>query len=386
MAVSSVSPITDHADVAISRLPQKYKDPAKTWTWDGDDASAWDVVLQSFVKPAQDMETVLNDMLTKRSLDTAEGINLDRIGQIVGQDRGGETDARYRELIVGQIAENNSDGTAKELLGITEIILGDLLTGPLGVQEFFPAKVRVEYGMDEGETGIDPELVQDSMEKAKAAGVGALTLRYVTGDYFGFDSDPNAGGYGTLAPPGEETYASGNNEAEIFTATRQYCQSFEAIGSELISVSMNSFFNRFGTATGNIKLSLFTADGSDLPDTLIGDSTNTIDATTLDTYFDSNPRDNPAVTFNFASLAMTPGTTYCLVVSVVGYGGANLAFCFRDDNPYANGFAGSSSDSGVTWNSNISGITTADIQMYMVQSSALELYYGTHYSSLVGGN
>ena len=384
MAVNSVSPITDHADVAISRLPQKYKDPAKTWTWDGGDASAWEVVLQSFVKPAQDMETVLNNMLSLRGLYTATGVNLDRIGQIVGQDRGGETDDRYRELIVGQIAENNSDGTARDLLTIIEVILGDLLTGSLGVQEFFPAKVTVEYGLDEGETGVDPELVHQSIEKAKVAGVGVSTLRYVTGDYFGFDSDASAGGYGSLALPSEETYASGNNTDEIFSVNRQYYQTFEASGTELVSVTMNSFYNRFGTATGNLKLSLFSESAGE-PDTLIADSSNVIDVSTLDTTF-GGASDNTPVTFNFSSPAMVASTTYCLVVSVVGYGGANLGFCFRDDNPYANGFAGSSSDGGATWNKNITGITTADIQMEIVQSSTPELYFGSYYSSLVTGD
>jgi hypothetical protein len=331
------------------------------------------------------METVLNNMLALRGIYTAEGVNLDRIGQIVGQDRGGETDARYRELIVGKIAENNSDGTAKELLTIVEIILGDLLTGPLGVQEFFPAKVRVEYGLDEGETGVDPQLVQRSMEKAKVAGVGASTLRYVTGDYFGFDSDASAGGFGSLALPSESTYDSGNTTDEIFSVNRQFYQTFVASGTELVSVTMNSFYNRFGTATGNLKLSLFSENGADEPDTLIADSSNVIDVSTLDTTF-GGPSDNTPVTFNFSSPAMVVSTKYCLVVSVVGYGGANLGFCFRNDNPYADGLAGSSSDGGATWNTNITGITTADIQMDIVQSSTLELFYGSYYSSIVTGD
>lgn len=197
MATESVTPITDHADVAVSRLPQRYKDPAKTWLVDAVDASAWEVVLQALVKPAQTFETVANEILSGRGLSVAEGVNLDRIGAIVGQDRKGVGDSRYRQLISGKIAENNSEGTAADLVAIASVLLGTFVN-EVDAVEFFPAKVRVEYSLPEGELTIDPLLVQESMTKARAAGIGVSTLRYVDADYFGFDSDPDAGGYGSL--------------------------------------------------------------------------------------------------------------------------------------------------------------------------------------------
>lgn len=381
MSVEQITEITDHAADAVDRLPQVYKDAPKTWTgfWAGTpDATAWETVLRAFAGPAQDLETVMNSMLNERDLDSAEGVNLDRIGQIVGEPRQGDTDEVYRDRIIGQIAENNSDGTAANLIDITTIQVDDELED-LIVFEAFPAKVRI-YIFVNG-TDHNPLSLVESLDSAKAAGVGLFLIRATFADYFGFSSDPSAKGFATLVLPGQETFASGNDGFDITTSGKEYCQSIEAVGDELISVTMNSFFNRFGTATGDLKLSLYSADGSDLPDTLIADSTNVIDLLTLDPGFGA--QDSTPVTFNFASIAMTPGTTYCLVISVVGYGGANLGVCWREDNPYPNGFAGSFS--GGSWNPNVNGVTTADFQMTIVESSTPVTLGGGKYSTLFIG-
>ena len=198
MAVETVSEITNHAEVAISRLPQKYKDPAKLYTYDGQPASAWEVLLEALVKPTESLETIMTAMLAERSINTAEGVNLDRLGDIVGAERRGEGDTRYREVIVGQIAGNNSFGDAKSLLAVAAILL-EGIGGGLQIIEQYPAKAIIDYLVDTGEGGTVATAIQSALEIAKSAGVDISSLRGTLDNYFGFSSDPDATGFATIS-------------------------------------------------------------------------------------------------------------------------------------------------------------------------------------------
>jgi hypothetical protein len=146
VTVKQITEITDHAEQGIARLRQLYKDatPKYTVAWKGDLATGWEAMLYAFIKPAQTLETILNKMLNERGLTTAEGVNLDRIGQIVGADRGGQTDQQYLGLISAQIAANNSDTTAEDLLNITRILLEDVLE-LTAIREEFPASAVLDF-------------------------------------------------------------------------------------------------------------------------------------------------------------------------------------------------------------------------------------------------
>lgn len=155
MTVSSITKITDHQEAAIDRLPQQYKDATKKYTWSDwpaepgplPNCTGWEGMLLSLLKPAQELEDVMYEMLTERSLLTSEGDGLDRIGEIVGVGRGGLSDANYLSFILAQIAANNSDTTAANLYGILDIFLADTLI-TRNLREHFPAKVTLDYQSD----------------------------------------------------------------------------------------------------------------------------------------------------------------------------------------------------------------------------------------------
>src|SRR5262249_42034837 len=46
-------------------------------------------LLSALVAPAQDVEDAFQDLLTKRGIETGEGVQLDVVGKIVGQKRNG---------------------------------------------------------------------------------------------------------------------------------------------------------------------------------------------------------------------------------------------------------------------------------------------------------
>lgn len=56
-------------------------------------------------------------------LETAEGIFLDRIGEIVGESRQGRPDDIYRLWVRARARANRSAGTVPDMLGILELIL-----------------------------------------------------------------------------------------------------------------------------------------------------------------------------------------------------------------------------------------------------------------------
>lgn len=146
MTVKEILPITDHQDQAIARLRQLYKDaiPKLSVSWSGGLVSGWDATIHALTAPTQTLEDIMNEMLTERGIEVAVGLNLDRIGQIVGTDRQGDLDPEFKVRIVGQIAANNSDATARDLLAIATILLGSDLQ-ELDFKEQFPAKGTLDY-------------------------------------------------------------------------------------------------------------------------------------------------------------------------------------------------------------------------------------------------
>lgn len=216
MTVKSILPILDHADVAVSRLPQQYKDPSKKYPafWQPELASGWEGLIQSLVSPAQNFETIANEMLNERGLTTSEGVNLDRIGQIVGQDRQGLDDTAYLATIGAQIAENNSNGTADELLSISQVLLGDDFISA-EIKEMFPAKATIDIGVTDPLP--DPNnlgAVTSAVDGAKLAGVDINVEIYVADNFFAFDSDTSSGSAGFATTDNPE---DGGNYTTIIT-------------------------------------------------------------------------------------------------------------------------------------------------------------------------
>lgn len=104
--------ITNHVEEALSQLLQQYKGRPRI-----------EGLLSALVQQIQDLENATFDMNEARQLFNGTtypsvGAQLDGIGQIVGAKRNGLNDAEYLVIILGTIAENNSDSTAPALLNI----------------------------------------------------------------------------------------------------------------------------------------------------------------------------------------------------------------------------------------------------------------------------
>lgn len=204
----------DHGLVAWQHWPAQFNDGTRL-----------EALVRALHKPLNDIEAALLQLLTDRWLDTAEGQQLDGIGDIVGLPRviddvvyiqffgfisqpgiagfgvgrlrranesaiGGSTtllDPEYRRLLYWKIAINNGHGTTPEIIAALKPILN---VTKVVVQDIGNAKIAIWVNRLPGVN--DPLMVNARRWVPKAAGVG-LRLTASTDKPFGFS---NQGYYG----------------------------------------------------------------------------------------------------------------------------------------------------------------------------------------------
>lgn len=232
----------DYLGEARSRVTDQFKDQP-----------VFDRYLQLLLKGEQDLQQVFDDLMTKRSIDTAEGVNLDIIGDIVGQPRtqinialynffgfqgvaqsggfgdltdtskgnifysyGDPTsgnalldDPSYRLYIKSKITRNITSVTPEEFIQFVKFILN----APVVYINEEQAKVRVSIGR--ALTNQEKALIKSSNADGtrlipKPVGV---SIEYVdfTNNFFAFQGVPNANGFGDINNP-----SVGGQFAEIF--------------------------------------------------------------------------------------------------------------------------------------------------------------------------
>jgi hypothetical protein len=148
-----IAPVS-HVQLGLSRLLAEYQDYT-------DHPRVHDF-LRTFLTQNQNLEDVSWQVFVERWPLTAVGVQLDVLGRLVGQGRGGRTDDQYRLWILARIAVNRSNGKIEELINILEIL------GPetIEIWESYPAELHISVtGMTDGDQ------VGELIGEAKAAGV-----------------------------------------------------------------------------------------------------------------------------------------------------------------------------------------------------------------------
>lgn len=82
-------------------------------------------LLRAWLAGVQDIENALQQLLTMRFIDTAVGVQLDVLGNIVGQGRDGLVDATYRRYIRARISANRSKGTIADAIRVADLVVYD---------------------------------------------------------------------------------------------------------------------------------------------------------------------------------------------------------------------------------------------------------------------
>jgi hypothetical protein len=140
----------------------------------------------------QEIENVNYSLIVDRYLDNATGPTLELIGENVGMPKPvtGEAatdDEIYRQLIKAKIAENFSEGTTPELLQ---------LLGIFGAVEVFARDIpnaAMQFNI-RGNIIAELTYIKDALIRASAP--ISIDLSTFTDDYFGFEGDARAKGFG----------------------------------------------------------------------------------------------------------------------------------------------------------------------------------------------
>lgn len=221
-----MSDIIDHEALGLSRLITQYRESQNLIEY-----------LKILLSEENTLEGVFRDILDKRWIDTAEGVNLDIIGAIVGQTRelidaetfiyfgfagnpasqsfgtvsdpsiGGRfirigevtegirllSDEEYRIFIRAKISANTTTSTPEEVIAQVKFIL-DV---PLII--FADGNTQYTIGIGRKLTLNEKALIKDTNIIPKTASVAVnFSSEFETDNFFGFKGIPGARGFGSI--------------------------------------------------------------------------------------------------------------------------------------------------------------------------------------------
>jgi hypothetical protein len=169
----------NHITDAMSRIVEQFKNKPNILK-----------LLNVWMDGVQELEEEVYDLLsTQTSIELSEGVQLARIGSIVGAARTGESDSDYRAKIYAQIAANSADGTEGFVQNLTKFVTGSAYAR---LTELFPAAAILEF------EGIYNDGIGQAIDNTLAAGVRLYILRGFGASSFAFAGSDTALGFGTI--------------------------------------------------------------------------------------------------------------------------------------------------------------------------------------------
>lgn len=221
----------DHKTLAVSRLATQFRDSTNLISY-----------IRSLLLEANTLEQVFCDLLEKRWIDTAEGVQLDILGSIVGQNRefvdaeifeyfgfadnpqaqsfgtlgdvgiGGRfifvdepttgirqlTDEEYRKFIKARISRNSTSSTPEDIITQISFIFDSPLVLFVDGDTKYEISIGRKLGLNEKSILLDTNIVP------KTAGVQATYVtEFDTNNFFGFQGLPNSLGLGSVSNPSQ---------------------------------------------------------------------------------------------------------------------------------------------------------------------------------------
>jgi Protein of unknown function (DUF2612). len=151
-----------HLDEMRERLPSHMRS-----------GTQFDKLLQIFAERYQDIEDVFQDLLTNRAIDTAEGKQLDGLGQIIDLAREpGQSDVSYRLAIKSQFIVLSKSGSVEEVI---DAYLKVTESATLEYTEIYPATFQLAALPTVDVTDPDiAEYINTTMQNIKPAGVNMI--------------------------------------------------------------------------------------------------------------------------------------------------------------------------------------------------------------------
>jgi hypothetical protein len=168
-------PIASHQTEAVASLTQKYRNLPNTAA-----------LMRALVAWCDRIEALFWELLARFNLDDAVGVQLEALGEIVGQDREGRTDEAYRAAIRLRIHVNRSTGRPEDVIKFGDLTLAETVDYTEGaIAAFTLTLVNVDQ----------PQEIAKLLKRVKPQGVYAV-LEYWGGDpadvaRWGWTGDPS---------------------------------------------------------------------------------------------------------------------------------------------------------------------------------------------------
>lgn len=133
-------------------------------------------LIQPYLEEIQKLEDAIDEVIVLRWLAYAEGVQLDKLGELVQFPRGTLNDAAYLRGIRAKILVNRSEGTIPDLIGILRALLDQTLGLVFRVKNLGQATIEVDLYGQVSET--DFLLTSQLAELGRAAAVD-LTVHWL---------------------------------------------------------------------------------------------------------------------------------------------------------------------------------------------------------------
>lgn len=164
-----------------------------------------ELLVRAYAAELQALDAAATALLSDTTLDGAVGVQLDGLGQIIGLERNGLGDDRYRALLRAQIRINTSAGTIEQLNEIIRLVTGTTVAdAAFTLVESYPADFKVVFE-PVMVNGIGP-VAAEAMYQAKAAGVHGVFEYHDTTPIFAFDGAGGSNFGSATALPGNSGY------------------------------------------------------------------------------------------------------------------------------------------------------------------------------------
>lgn len=160
---------TDLEGTGLAWIASHCEDGKSLLLWQFQDKPRLEALLCALLRTGvQDLDDAAWQVLTESWLDTAVGVQLDRIGEIVDLGRRGWQDEVYRTMLQAQVLVLRSSGSWPELLGILEVI--GVTLALTEAHEHPPAAGRIVLGEPFG-IAIGADEAFELIDRARPAAV-----------------------------------------------------------------------------------------------------------------------------------------------------------------------------------------------------------------------
>lgn len=146
-------------------------------------------LIKALAVSQQEIQTQLTNLQNNRSLKTAQGVQLDGLGQIIGLARiPGQDDADYREALIFQSYANTYSGTPENVIAAAQFFTD---ANKIWYVDLFPAAYELISDGVEDSYPANPSTIVSAIQTISPAGVefSALIATYNTNPFV-FSSDP----------------------------------------------------------------------------------------------------------------------------------------------------------------------------------------------------